>query len=165
MTVGVGDKSHTLYLIDYGTSIQFIDEKTKKHRIRAQSTKIVGTARYSSLTNHFGFKQSRRDDLESLGYTLIYWLLGRLPWQGIDERDYRVKWKKVRKCKRAISPDELCRGLPVQFRVYMKYIFKLSYAQRPNYGYLRGLFRQLLPTLGVVDELQFAWERFGIRTE
>jgi hypothetical protein len=106
----------------------------------------VGTARYSSLNNHYGYKQSRRDDFESLGYTILYWLLGRLPWQGIDEKDFRVKWKKVRRIKRAITPDELCRGLPVQFRIFMKYVFKLAYAQRPNYAYLRGLFRQLLPS-------------------
>lgn len=182
-------KQNVLYLIDYGTSGTYIDAKTKKHRVRAPSTKIVGTARYSSLNNHYGYKQSRRDDLESLGYTIIYWLLGRLPWQGIEEQDFRIKWKKVRRIKRAITPDELCRGLPVQFRIFMKYVFKLSYAQRPNYGYLRGLFRQLLPNsdeIGVSTATptsnnitgnainntseslaahKFAWEKFNIKTE
>ena len=148
VVIGYGSnlERNILYLIDYGTSDEFIDSATKKHRLRAPSSKIVGTARYSSLNNHYGYKQSRRDDLESLGYTLIYWLLGRLPWQGIDEKDFRIKWKKVRRIKRSITPDELCRGLPVQFRIYIKYVFKLSYSQRPNYGYLRGLFRQLIPS-------------------
>ena len=98
--IGVEKTRSILYLIDYGTSSQYVDAVTKKHRARGPSTKIVGTARYSSLNNHYGYKQSRRDDLESLGYTLIYWLLGRLPWQGIPEADFRVKWKKVRRIKR-----------------------------------------------------------------
>ena len=194
--IGYGSnlERNILYLIDYGTSDEFIDTATKKHRLRAPSSKIVGTARYSSLNNHYGYKQSRRDDLESLGYTLIYWLLGRLPWQGIDEKDFRIKWKKVRRIKRSITPDELCRGLPVQFRIYIKYVFKLSYSQRPNYGYLRGLFRQLIPSpnasgngdgahgngqgsghaSGAVDNIheninnsakKFAWQKFGIDCE
>lgn len=161
IVVGVGEAKSTLYMIDYGTSGMYIDPVTKKHQTRGPSTKIVGTARYSSLNNHYGYKQSRRDDLESLGYTLIYWLLGRLPWQGIPEKDFRVKWKKVRRIKRAITPDELCRGLPVQFRIFMKYVFKLSYAQRPNYGYLRGLFRQLINTENE-SAMTFAWEKFGL---
>ena len=186
---GTNLERNILYLIDYGTSDEFIDSMTKKHRLRAPSSKIVGTARYSSLNNHYGYKQSRRDDLESLGYTLIYWLLGRLPWQGIDEKDFRIKWKKVRRIKRSITPDELCRGLPVQFRIYIKYVFKLSYSQRPNYGYLRGLFRQLIPNgnsgsadVKMSDEIKdvsednvkdninnsakkFAWQKFGIKCE
>lgn len=159
--VGVDTKKSILHLIDYGTSATYIDSLTKQHQIRQPSTKIVGTARYSSLNNHYGYKQSRRDDLESLGYTIIYWLLGRLPWQGIDEKDFRVKWKKVRRVKRNITPDELCKGLPIQFKMYMNYVFKLSYQQRPNYSFLRSLFRQLIPEN---KKLKFSWENFKVST-
>ena len=95
--IGYGSalERNILYLIDYGTSDEYIDSTTKKHRLRAPSSKIVGTARYSSLNNHYGYKQSRRDDLESLGYTLIYWLLGRLPWQGLKLKDRTHKWKVI----------------------------------------------------------------------
>lgn len=160
VVMGSGDNKNVLYLLDYGTSAQYLDPVTKLHQAKGPSTKIVGTARYSSLNNHYGYLQSRRDDLESLGYTLLFWMLGRLPWQGINEKDFRVKWNKIRQIKKRITPEELTKGLPMQFRVYMKYVFGLRYAQAPSYSYLRGLFRQLIDTTNQ-ENVKFCWETQG----
>lgn len=88
--------------------------------------------------------QSRRDDLESLGYIMIYFCRGSLPWQGLkapteDERNELVKDKKMN-----TSIEDLCRGLPDAFTSYFQYARTLKFDERPNYSYLRKLFRNLL---------------------
>jgi serine/threonine protein kinase len=81
IVIGSENDRHTIYMIDYGTSSRYTDAKTGIHREKLPSGRIVGTARYSPITNHFGYYQSRKDDLQSFGYTLIYWMSGKLPWQ------------------------------------------------------------------------------------
>jgi hypothetical protein len=87
--------------------------------------------------------QSRRDDLESLGYIMIYFCRGSLPWQGLkalteDERNELIKDKKMN------TPiEDLCRGIPNAFTSYFKYVQTLGFEDGPNYSYLRKLFSDL----------------------
>ena len=133
-----------LFLVDYGTSGYWYNETTKSHVVKKLSEKIVGTCRYSSLANHNGWQQSRADDLESLGYVLSYLYGGQLPWQGLKASNFREKWRKVKKIKSKTSIEQLCCGynLPNAFFLYFKYVQKLDFDQRPNYTYLRNLFRK-----------------------
>ena len=101
--------------------------------------------------------QSRRDDLESLGYIMIYFCRGSLPWQDLkapteDERTELVKEKKMN------TPiEDLCRGLPDAFKSYFKYVQTLKFDDRPNYSYLHKLFRNLFIHEGFRYDHVFDW--------
>jgi hypothetical protein len=102
-------------------------------------------------------EQSRRDDLESLGYTMIYFARGSLPWQGLkaateDERNEIIKDKKM-----TISVEELCGPLPKEFATYLKYVRNLGFDEQPNYSYLRKLFSNLFLREGFEHDNVFDW--------
>jgi len=100
----------------------------------------MGTARYASINALAGIELTRRDDLESLAYVLVYFLRGSLPWQGISG-DTKHKHTQVLEMKKMVSPKELCEGLPPQFETFLSYARTLEFSQKPNYQYLRDLLR------------------------
>ena len=107
--IGNEENTNTIYLIDYGLAKRFKDNKTNQHIPYREGRDFIGTARYASINAHLGLEQSRRDDLISIGYNLIYMLKGGLPWQGIKGKDRIIKLaqKKIQ-----IPNDVLCNGLP-----------------------------------------------------
>ena len=84
--MGLGRKTHVVHLIDFGLSRKYRDAKTHQHIPYKENKNLTGTARYASINSHLGIEQSRRDDLESLGYVLVYLVQGYLPWQGVRVR-------------------------------------------------------------------------------
>lgn len=130
-----------IFLIDYGTSGYWWDKQLNSHVKKVESKKIVGTARYSCIRNHYGMYQNRTDDLESLGYVLIYFMRGYLPWQGIPAKNFRHKWTKVKRIKETTTRNVLCKNLPMCFLRYFQYIDRLSFTEKPDYANLRRLFR------------------------
>ena len=93
--IGLNEKNNIIYLVDFGLSNTFI-KKDGRHIEFRDSVGMVGTSRYTSLYSHLGYEQSRRDDLESLGYMLIYLLTGLLPWMNLraatkEEKNMLVK--------------------------------------------------------------------------
>merc|ERR1719193_778872 len=100
---------------------------------------------------------SRRDDLESLGFTLIYFALGRLPWQGFKAKTRREFYKMVMQKKITTPAEILCRYLPTEFATYIRYCWALDFNEKPQYKFLRQLFRKLLFRKGYSYDYLFDW--------
>lgn len=156
MLMGSTDPS-TLYLVDFGLAKRYRDHVTKQHLPYREGKHLTGTARYASVRTHLGVEQSRRDDLESLGYVLVYLFKGSLPWQGIRVANKRQKYIKIREKKQTIPLRELCRDMPSQIIEYFRYVRRLDFEDRPDYSYLRSLFRKALERNNYVDDGLFDW--------
>ena len=82
LMMGLGEKSNTLFFVDFGLSCSILDSKTGKHIAKGGGKSLVGTCRYVSVNSHKGYDLSRRDDLITVGYVILNLLKGSLPWQG-----------------------------------------------------------------------------------
>ena len=134
--------SKYLYLIDFGFS-KFFD-KNGLNDIVTDKKNLIGTPRYASINALRGIEQSMRDDLESVGYILVYLLKGKLPWMGIKCMDKNEKLKKICIRKIETSSSDLCVGLPKEFVEYFDYCNDLEYEQKPDYTFLKNLFFKVL---------------------
>ena len=134
-----------LYLVDLGLGTRWRDPICATHIEYDQRPDIFrGTVRYASAHAHLGRTASRRDDLESLAYTLLFLLKGRLPWQGYqgDNKGFLVCKKKM-----ATSPEALCRYTPSAFRQFMEAVINLKFDEEPKYGAMSSLFEPLCGTV------------------
>ena len=138
--IGLNNNSNQLYLIDFGLSKFYCDPNTKVHIKYTENHSLTGTARYASVNALSGKEQSRRDDLESIGYVLIYLLKGNLPWQGLTAENPQEKHLKILEKKKNTSIENLCEDLPIIFLDYFKIIFNLDFIEEPPYELLRSLF-------------------------
>jgi len=136
--IGTSKKKHIINIIDFGLSKKYINNEL--HIKYKKGRNFIGSFRYSSIRNHKGIEQSRRDDLESIGYMLIFFLQGRLPWQGLKGSTKSKRSKNIFTVKRNTSLNDLCKDTPIEFLEYMKYCRLLRFEQTPNYKYLRELF-------------------------
>ena len=118
--MGFGEKGNLVYAIDFGLAKQFRNRQTHQHIKYRMKKHLTGTARYASINTHLGIEQSRRDDLEALGYIFIYFLKGVLPWQGLRAKTKEHKYEKISDKKLSISIKQLCKGTPGKliFKIY-----------------------------------------------
>ena len=143
-TIGLGSKSNIIYLIDFGLSKKFKDKKTMEHILYREVHDMVGTPRYASINNHLGIELSRRDDLESICYVLIYFMKKKLPWQNVSGRNQKEKYKKILEKKLTVPIEVLCRDIPKEFLTILEYSRSLRYDERPDYDFLKGILKELL---------------------
>ncbi|CAH8870283.1 unnamed protein product [Trichobilharzia szidati] len=155
--MGVGPAFNTVYIIDLGLSKYYMDPKSKEHCAFRDFRNLTGTARYCSINAHAGYEQSRRDDLESLGYVFLYFIKGNLPWQGLQADSKREKFRKIYKTKLSIRTETLCQGLPEEFAKYLNYCRNLAFEEEPKYKYLRGLFWRIMEKRSLKYDFQFDW--------
>ena len=141
--MGKNNKKHLVYAIDFGLSKRYRDPRTGLHIPYKDGKSLTGTARYASISTHLGIEQSRRDDIEGIGYISVYFLKGILPWQGLKARTTKEKYEKIKEKKISTSLDNLCHGLPEEFKTFIQYARELKFEDRPDYGYLKGLLRQV----------------------
>lgn len=155
--MGVKENSSMVYVIDFGLSKKYRDPKTHEHIPHREKKSLTGTARYVSINTHLGFEQSRRDDLESLGYVLMYFNIGSLPWQGLRAANKVKKYKLISEKKMSTPVEQLCKGFPEEFATYLNYVRALRFDEKPNYEYLKKLFKDLFIREGFQYDNVFDW--------
>jgi casein kinase 1 epsilon len=146
-----------VYIIDYGLAKKYRDLQTHKHIPYRENKNLTGTARYASVNTHLGVEQSRRDDLESLGYVLMYFLRGSLPWQGLKAGTKKQKYDKISEKKMLTPVEVLCKSYPSEFISYFHYCRSLRFEDKPDYSYLKRLFRDLFIREGYQFDYVFDW--------
>ncbi len=162
MAIGLGTSANTLYLLDYGLAKRYKALYTRKHIPYDSRKHLVGTLVFASVNAHLGVAQTRRDDLESLGFTMLYFLLGALPWQDVATKSKRDCMRKVAKLKMKTDVKDLCRCVSgiifpsenvENIPKYFEHVRGLVFEGRPDYQYLRKV---LAPSQA---EFQFDWLR------
>ncbi|XP_004235583.1 casein kinase 1-like protein 2 isoform X1 [Solanum lycopersicum] len=155
--MGLGRRANQVYIIDFGLAKKFRDSTTHQHIPYRENKNLTGTARYASMNTHLGIEQSRRDDLESLGYVLMYFLRGSLPWQGLKAGTKKQKYERISEKKVSTSIETLCRGYPTEFASYFHYCRSLRFEDKPDYAYLKRIFRDLFIREGFQFDYVFDW--------
>ena len=157
--MGRGDSAHIVYLLDFGLSKKYWSSHLNSHLKFTINKKLAGTARYASINALRGCEQSRRDDLEAIGYVLLYFLRGSLPWQGLkmDKKDDR--YKKIYEKKKATTAEELAKGFPSEMCEYIKYTRNLDFEAKPDYNYLRGLLKNIMMKNSFEFDYYYDWCR------
>lgn len=139
--IGLNEKKNLLHIIDFGLAKRYRCSETFTHISYKENKHLTGTARYASLNTHRGIEQSRRDDIEALGYVLIYFMRGSLPWQGIAASTKNQKYEKIFNAKCNYTLKDLCNHNQI-FIKYMEYARSMKFEETPDYYYLRSLFRE-----------------------
>jgi len=155
--MGIGRHCNKVYLIDFGLAKKYRENHTKQHIPYREDKNLTGTARYASINAHLGIEQARRDDMESLGYVLMYFNRSSLPWQGLRAATKKQKYEKISEKKMSTPIEALCKGFPAEFAMYLNYCRGLRFEEMPDYMYLRQLFRILFRTLNHQYDYVFDW--------
>jgi serine/threonine protein kinase len=154
--MGANEDNAKLYILDFGLAKKYRSSRTLIQYPYIKKKKLTGTARYASIHALEAYEQSRRDDLESVGYVLMYFLRGNLPWQGLKVRSKEDRYKKILEKKRETSSQDLCKGYPREFFEYVEYTRNLEYEENPNYDLLRKKFMDVLKNLN--EELDYIYD-------
>jgi serine/threonine protein kinase len=136
--IRIDDLHPTVFLIDFGLARLFRNPATYLHFPFTTDHSIVGTLPFVSINGQQGYAQSRRDDLESLAYTIIYSALGNLPWTSNAVGNEEAILQK----KTSITAEELCEGLPAPFCKFVTCVRSLGFDQKPDYQYLHSILLQ-----------------------
>jgi len=155
--MGLGRRANQVYIIDFGLAKKYRDPSTHQHIPYRENKNLTGTARYASINTHLGIEQSRRDDLESLGYVLMYFLRGSLPWQGLKAGTKKQKYEKISEKKMSTPIEVLCKAYPSEFASYFHYCRSLRFDDKPDYAYLKRIFRDLFIREGFQFDYVFDW--------
>ena len=145
--IGKDEDKKNIYMIDFGLAKKYRNPLTQEHIPFKMTKRLTGTARYASVNALKGGEQSRKDDLESLNYMLLYFLKGSLPWQGVAGITKGEKYKRIYHIKKNIGAEKLYENLPNEFKEIYLYVKKLEFEQDPDYDYCRKLL------LDVIEEI------------
>ena len=138
-TMGIGADENKVYVIDFGLAKKFKSQTKNTHIPFKTGKNMTGTARYCSINTHEGFEQSRRDDLESIGHVIMYFIRGVLPWQGLKCRHDEDHYTKIHEKKKSTPLSDLCKGYPGNI-LYICLLKKLNFFIRK---YLKYFIRRI----------------------
>ena len=155
--IGYAKKSSQVFIIDFGLTKKYIDSSTGMHIAYREGKSLTGTARYASINTHLGVEQSRRDDLEGLGYVLMYFLRGSLPWQGLNGLTKKEKYQNILEKKVDTSVEDLCKQFPHEFTIYLHYCKSIRFEDKPDYNYLKRIFKELFFKMGFQMDFVYDW--------
>jgi serine/threonine protein kinase len=154
---------NTIYLIDFGLSCSYWENNSKKHYKAGQGLNFIGTLRYASLNSHKGIRQSRRDDLESMIYILIYFLKGNLAWQDVKAKNKEERYKLIQHIKTNVTIENLCKDIPPEFAHLLQYVKELPFDVKPDYYKFYNCFQNLINKINYekTEEKNFnyIWEK------
>ena len=150
------DDPDILYLIDFGLSKKYRSKKGKHIKFSINNN-ITGTPRYCSINGLRGAEQSRRDDLESLFYVIIYFFRGNLPWQNLKIKSRQERFNRINYLKKNISYKILCKNLPQELYNFGTYIKRLKFEEDPDYNFLRNCFDSILKKINEKNDNKFSW--------
>lgn len=136
----ISDKSK-IYCIDFGLSKSFM--KNNFHIPLDKNRSFCGTARWAPIAAHLGHSQSRKDDLESIAYILVYLYKGTLPWMSIKHKDKETRYKLIGEAKHNITEELLCKGMPKEFSIFLKYVRTMDFDEKPPYSSFYKMFYKL----------------------
>lgn len=165
LTMGIEENANIVYIIDFGLSKKYRSSKTLEHIKFKTNKRLTGNARFASINALKGCEQSRRDDLESICYLLIFFLKGTLPWQGIKGANKEKCYKKIYQRKLTTTPECLCYKLPFEFKEFVKYTRQLRFDEEPNYDYLRGLLQSIMISNEWIYDNLFDWTEVKKKSE
>ena len=172
--MGTGKCGNQVYITDLGLATERRNAQLKSAGSVAAKRNLIGTAYFASINGHLGIRecpslvysaemlnlvsvQDRCDDLESLGYMLLYFLRGSLPWQGLTAENQTQKDELTLEKKRTISTKDLCKDLPKEFETYFDHIRSLGFDETPAYASLRKDFRIVFAREGFEQDYVFDW--------
>lgn len=175
--IGADKKNkNVIYIIDFGLSAQYLVANknsilaknnqqqmnnltdTSQHIRMCKNNKFVGNAKFQSINGHKGLTLSRRDDMEAIGYLLIYLLKGSLPWdEASARRDKKLLFEQITQIKMKTSSEKLCQGLPKEFLEYLNDVKSLEFDEEPHYAQYRKIFRDLFIKMGFIYDYDFDW--------
>ena len=153
--VGINDPN-VIYVIDFGLCKKYRSSKTGKHILPKADSKFCGNLKFSSSNTTRGKESSRRDDIISLGYMLIYLIKKGLPWDYIYKGNNLTNSKYIELVflKDTNAYGKLFNGLPSEFKEFIQYAENLKFDQDPNYSYLRSILNKII----VINN--FSYERY-----
>ena len=143
--LGIKKEDKNIYIIDFGFCKPYIVDN--KHINLKKTKNVIGSNMYASINSHNFFELSRRDDLESLGYMLIYFYLGSLSWQNIRLDEDNIN-DKIKNLKQLITENK---DLPKVLDIYINYVRKLDFEENPNYNFIIETFNRELKLMQKKD--------------
>ena len=157
MLIGIGENKDFVYIIDFDLAKKIIINN--EHIKNGKEEHCLGNKNFISINLHNYIIPTRRDDIESLGYNLIYFMKGVFPWKHCDHND--TKNKKIN-----IPVDELCSGLPDEFKEFIIYARKLEFSEKPNYEYLNNLLLKAAEKNNIdINSVKYDWEEKNEKLE
>ncbi|XP_042245009.1 tau-tubulin kinase 2 isoform X2 [Thunnus albacares] len=144
----------TCYMLDFGLARQFTNS-CQEVRAPRPVAGFRGTVRYASVNAHKNKEMGRHDDLWSLFYMLVEFLVGQLPWRKIKDKEH------VGKLKDTYDHRLMLKHLPAEFGVFLEHISTLDYFTKPDYQLLMSVFDNSMKTYNVVENDPYDWERTG----
>ena len=155
--IGTGKRAHIIYIADFGLSKYYCHGDT--HIPFRSDRGFRGTDNYLSINAHNGIEQSRRDDLESIGFVMMYFLNGKLPWQGTRATTKKRKYDKILEKKTIILVNEMCQDYQPEFQTYFEYCRGLKFEEKPDYTYLKKLLNNVFERMKFTMDNNFDWCR------